>query len=72
MITFKKLSNDFIEVTIEDNGIGRTAAIAIRNNKTQLHQSIASKNSEDRIHTLNVLFGSRPKIEIVDLFDKNN
>lgn len=71
-IGFKKLSDDFIEVTVEDNGIGRTAAIAIRNNKTQLHQSMASKNSEDRIHTLNILFGSRPKIEIFDLFDKNN
>jgi ligand-binding sensor domain-containing protein len=71
-IGFKKLSENFIEVTVEDNGIGRNAAIAIRNNKTQLHQSMASKNSEDRIHTLNILFGSSPKIEIVDLYDKNN
>lgn len=71
-IQFTKINDNFLEVIVRDNGIGRAAAISIKNNKTILHNSRGSKNSEDRVQTLNKLFGSKTKIEIIDLFNEKN
>jgi ligand-binding sensor domain-containing protein len=71
-IQFNKIGENFLEVIVEDNGIGRAEAISIKNNKTIHHVSKGSKNSEDRIQTLIKLFGSKPKIEIIDLFNEKN
>lgn len=70
-IQLKKLDDKFLQVTIEDNGIGRAAAMEIKKNKLNLHHSKGAQNTEDRLATLQKLFGSKPKIEILDLYDKN-
>ncbi|OYU97221.1 MAG: hypothetical protein CFE21_02715 [Bacteroidetes bacterium B1(2017)] len=72
LIRMRKADNNLLEVIVEDNGIGRSAAMEIKKNKLKIHNSFGAKITEDRINTLNKLFGSKPKIEIVDLFDKNN
>ncbi len=61
-----------VRVEILDNGIGRKEAMKIKENKTQIHESKGARISEERINTLNKLFGSKPKVEIFDLFDENN
>lgn len=71
-IRFFYLNESMIQVVIEDNGIGREAAMSSKKQKIGLHQSKGFKLSEDRIKTLKKLFGSQPKIEIIDLFDQNN
>ncbi len=71
-IQLKKLDEKLIEVSIEDNGIGRAAAMEIKKNKLNLHHSKGAQNTEDRLSTLQKLFGSKPKIEIIDLYDRNN
>lgn len=71
-IQFSLASENQIRVTVTDNGIGRKAAMEIKKQKTSLHQSRGYKISEDRIESLKKLFGSNPKIEIIDLYDQNN
>ncbi|MBC7382782.1 MAG: histidine kinase [Bacteroidia bacterium] len=72
LIRIKKFSDEFLLCEVEDNGIGRKAALAIKKNKTILHQSKGVKITEERIKILKRTFGSIPKIEIYDLKDKNN
>jgi hypothetical protein len=67
-----QLNDETIQVIIEDNGLGRKAALDIKNRKINLHQSKGTKISEDRIALLNKLFGASPKIEIIDLLNENN
>jgi hypothetical protein len=71
-LRFKKIEENLLEVVIEDNGVGRAIAMQIKQNKLKLHDSMGSKNTEDRISSLNKLFGSKPKIEIIDLFNENS
>jgi LytS/YehU family sensor histidine kinase len=72
LISFMQLNDETIQVIIEDNGLGRKAALEIKNRKINLHQSKGTKISEDRIALLNKLFGASPKIEIIDLLNENN
>jgi LytS/YehU family sensor histidine kinase len=71
-IKFFYLQENMLQVIIEDNGIGRAAAMEYKNQKISLHQSKGYKLSEDRLNSLKKLFGSNPKIEIIDLFDEND
>jgi LytS/YehU family sensor histidine kinase len=72
LVQFINFNEDTVQVIVSDNGIGRLAAMDIKKQKINLHQSKGSKISEDRIHSLKKLFGSNPKIEIIDLYDQNN
>ncbi len=71
-ITLLKLSEHAIQATIEDNGIGRSASMKINKDKYKHHHSQGLKKSEERFEVLKKHFGSKPKIEIIDLFDENN
>ena len=44
--------NNFIEVSIKDNGIGRSASKEINKNRTLAHQSLGIKNIEERLKIL--------------------
>ncbi len=72
IIRIKKLSEDILLCEVEDNGIGREAGLSIKKNKTILHQSKGIRITEDRMKILKRTFGQSPKIEIIDLKDKNN
>lgn len=72
IIRIKKLSEDMLLCEVEDNGIGRKAGLSIKQNKTILHQSKGIRITEDRMKILKRTFGQSPKIEIIDLKDKNN
>jgi len=70
-ISMVKKGENLIQVTVEDNGIGRAAAMKIKKEKTPQHQSQGLKKTEERFEVLKKYFGSNPKIEIIDMFNEN-
>ncbi len=58
-----------LRFTVEDNGIGREAAAAIRARRNITHTSYGSRNITERIRVLNQLYGQNISIEIEDLRD---
>ncbi len=66
-----KLEHDHITCTIEDNGIGREAAMEIRDNKNKNHNSLGTRITESRLNLVNSLYGKNLKIEYTDLKDEN-
>jgi ligand-binding sensor domain-containing protein len=70
-ITFKYINEDLIEVEVIDNGIGRDASKIINKNRLTAHQSKGVQLTLERMKALHKLFGSKPSVEIIDLFDEN-
>ncbi len=66
-----KLLDDSIECTIEDNGIGREAAMEIKKQKNRNHNSLGTKITESRLNLVNALYGKNMKIDYTDLKDEN-
>lgn len=66
-----KLLDDRIECTIEDNGIGREAALEIKRQKNGNHNSLGTKITESRLNLVNALYGKSMKIDYTDLKDEN-
>jgi LytS/YehU family sensor histidine kinase len=66
-----KLLDDSIECTIEDNGIGREAALEIKKQKNGNHNSLGTKITESRLNLVNALYGKNMKIDYTDLKDEN-
>lgn len=65
------LKVDHILCIIEDNGIGREAALEIKNKKNISHNSLGIKITESRIDISNALYGTQMKANYVDLKDAN-
>ena len=66
-----QLEHDHITCTIEDNGIGREAAMEIRDTKNKNHNSLGTRITESRLNLVNSLYGKNMKIEYTDLKDEN-
>jgi tetratricopeptide (TPR) repeat protein len=66
---YLKLEKDSISCTIEDNGIGRDAAMEIKKAKNGNHQSLGTKITESRLNLVNALYGNSMKIEYTDIKD---
>lgn len=66
-----KLEEKTIACTILDNGIGREAAIKIRNNNSHQHHSLGTTITESRLKLVHSLYGSSMKIEYEDLKSEN-
>lgn len=64
-----QLVHDHIMCTIEDNGIGREAAMEIHDNKNKNHNSLGTKITESRLNLVNALYGKNMKIEYTDMKD---
>jgi len=58
---------DFILFEIEDNGIGRKAAMAIREQNFPKHKSMGTALTEERLKLINAQ--DKVSFEIIDLFD---
>ncbi len=65
-----KLKEKYIEVTIEDDGIGREKAQAIKKVKNGNQKSLGTKITESRLKLVNTLYGNEMKIHYEDLLDK--
>jgi len=67
-----KLDKDMIICTIEDNGIGREAAMKIKQEKNGNHNSLGTRITESRLNLVNTLYGQSMKIDYADLKDEND
>ena len=64
------LKPDQIHCTIEDNGIGRTKAMEIRQQKNGNHHSMGTTITESRLKLVNELYGRSMKVVYTDLVDE--
>ena len=67
-----KLCDRHICCVIEDNGIGREAAMEIKKQKDTPHHSLGTKITESRINITNALYGTDLKVIFTDLTDDKN
>lgn len=58
--------NNFLEVVIDDNGIGRDAANTIKQRSRPEHQSFATKASNKRIEIVNTQQEQKIKVQYID------
>jgi len=65
------LKSDHLACIIEDNGIGREAAMEIRKKKEANHNSLGTKITESRLDLVNLLYGTSLKTIYTDLTDDN-
>lgn len=59
--------NDELQISIEDNGIGREQAKAIKSSKTLLHQSHGMKITAERLDIVNNVYEVNAAVQITDL-----
>lgn len=73
-LSFLINSNDQLVCIVEDNGIGRAKAAAIKAGKmdAQSHESKGMRISQERIDLLQLQTHLNPEIKIEDLSDSNN
>ncbi len=64
-------TNETITCTIEDNGIGREKAMALKAQKETEHKSLGYKITSQRIELLNTLYKDKFNIQYFDLCDTN-
>jgi tetratricopeptide (TPR) repeat protein len=64
-----RLQPDHILCIIEDNGIGREAAMEIKQKKEENHSSLGTRITESRLQLVNSLYGTSMKIHYTDLKD---
>ncbi len=62
-----KLNEDFLLCTIEDNGIGRKAALERKNQKEDNHNSLGTQIISSRLELVNALYGTSLKTVYTDL-----
>lgn len=62
------IEDGFLRCAIEDDGIGREAALKIRNMRNPGHESVAMKVTASRMELLRQQFGNKVALKITDLF----
>lgn len=65
-VTFKPQQEGFIQVVIDDNGIGREQAAILNKNKFSTHQSFASEANQQRLNILHKGKNSQFSLSIID------
>ncbi len=63
-------ANDFLEVSITDDGIGRKKSVELKTENQKKHNSRGLKNIEERLHILNKVYHTRYKVTVEDLDPK--
>jgi LytS/YehU family sensor histidine kinase len=66
-----KLKKEYIACTIEDNGIGREAAMDRKNNSNNNHNSLGTQIVTSRLDLVNTLYGTSLKTVYTDLKNGN-
>ena len=67
-----QLCDHHICCIVEDNGIGREAAMELKMQKDTPHNSLGTKITESRINITNALYGTDLKVIFTDLKDSGN
>ena len=63
------LKKNYLACTVEDNGIGREAAMEISKSKENNHNSLGTKITQSRLNLVNMLYGTNLKTDYKDLKD---
>lgn len=69
LIQMQLLSENSLQVIVEDNGIGREKAAELRKHRTNTHQSFSSEANRRRLEILNGHHTHKVGVEITDLYD---
>ena len=65
-------SNNHLVCIIEDNGIGREAASALKSKSAERRKSYGMKITSDRLAMLNKLAGANASVQVIDLKDERD
>ncbi|WP_298763037.1 tetratricopeptide repeat protein [uncultured Polaribacter sp.] len=71
VLSVQKHSNNFIEINIEDNGVGRKASAKIKSNKIIKRKSVGIKLTIERLNNFIKEFSNPFSISFKDLVDKD-
>jgi tetratricopeptide (TPR) repeat protein len=71
VVSIFKHSKDFIQIDIEDNGIGRKASAKIKSSKTINKKSIGIELTKERLNNFIQDFKNPFSLQFKDLFDEN-
>lgn len=69
-LNFKKTAENLLEVTIQDNGIGRKKADELRSKNSLKKKSYGTQITKNRIETLNKTSIESTYFEIIDLYNE--
>ncbi|HRN55279.1 MAG TPA: histidine kinase [Agriterribacter sp.] len=70
-VSVKKTTDNMLQCSIEDNGIGRSKAMEMKSKSANANRSLGMKLTAERISMLNQYTSLNASIEIVDLVDNN-
>ena len=70
-LSVSKISDEFIQIDIVDNGIGRDAALKIRNNKSLNRKSIGIDLTKERLKNFANEYKNNFSVEYSDVIDEN-
>ena len=66
-VIVKQTGNDLVEISIEDNGIGRKKSQELKRGRQDIHQSHGTKITDERIALINSKYKSNASVTILDL-----
>jgi sensor histidine kinase YesM len=70
-IMVSQKSKNFIDIVIEDNGIGRKAASSLSDKKLHKQKSLGLKLAKERLLSFYKDFDNHSKFKIIDLYDED-
>ena len=71
IIVDKGDTDDYLKITITDDGIGRAKAAALKSKSAVKHKSFGMRVTSERIALINQLFKTNTTVQIIDLMHKN-
>ncbi|MGG8497689.1 tetratricopeptide repeat-containing sensor histidine kinase [Tenacibaculum sp. TC6] len=72
VLTVSKISDEYIQIDIEDNGIGREEALKIKTSKSLKRKSIGIELTKQRLRNFTNEFQNNYSLVYTDLIDKND
>ncbi len=70
-LNFSVRENKFLSITIEDNGIGRQKALAIKREKSIKNESMGMKITQRRVQLIENIYSIKTEVSIEDLVDES-
>ena len=72
LLHISKLGNNFLQITITDNGVGRAKAAELKSKSAMKHKSHGIRVTAERIALIKEKYSIDANVSIIDLKDPNN